>query len=101
MARVVSATEARIHLGELMREAVETGEPIVVERGGQSHVVLLSVNEYQRLLSGQKQQEGWQALVGQARTHIEADLSGRELPQPAEILRQMREERDEQLLALR
>jgi prevent-host-death family protein len=33
MGRVVSATEARIHFGELMRQAVESQEPIIVERG--------------------------------------------------------------------
>ena len=33
MARRVSATEARIRFGELMRRAVEDKEAIIVERG--------------------------------------------------------------------
>jgi prevent-host-death family protein len=45
MTRVVSATEARIHFGELMRQAVENHETTIVERGGKSHVVVMSVEE--------------------------------------------------------
>lgn len=101
MPRVVSATEARIHFGELMRQAIEGREPIIVERGGKSHVVILSVDEYERLLEGQQGREDWKELVRQARSHIQADMGGRELPPPEQILRQVREDRDEQLLALR
>ena len=100
MGTVVSATEARIRFGELMRRAVESHEPIIVERGGKSHVVVLSVAAYERLLAGQ-QQENWKELVRQARAKILADLEGRGLPPPEEILRQIREDRDEQLLAVR
>jgi prevent-host-death family protein len=96
----VNATEARIRFGELMRQAVETGEPIIVERGGKAYVVVLSMDAYQRLLSGQRQ-EDWQELVDQARTQIRADLAGRPLPSPDEVLRQTREERDAQLVDLR
>ena len=100
MERVVSATEARVHFGELMRQAVETQEAIIVERGGKPQVVVLSVEEYQRLLSRERQDE-WRDLVHGARAQIEADLGGRSLPRPEEILRQVREGRDEQLLAMR
>ncbi len=101
MERVVSATEARIRFGELMRRAVDSHEPIIVERAGQSHVVVLSVEEYERLLRNQQKRDDWQDLVRQAREQIQADLDGRDLPPPEEILAQIREERDEQLLALR
>ena len=100
MGRVVSATEARIRFGELMRQAVENHEAIIVERGGKSHVVVLSVEEYERLLKRQ-QQDGWKELVHRARVQIQADLGGRTLPSPEEILEQAREGRDEQLLAMR
>ena len=100
MGRAVSATEARIHFGEVMRRAVENHETIVVERGGKSHVVVLSMEEYERLVTGQ-QQGDWKELVRGARAQIQADLGGRNLPPPEEILEQVREERDEQLLTLR
>jgi prevent-host-death family protein len=100
MGRVVSATEARIRFGELMREAVESNEAIVVERGGKAHVVVLSVDEYERLVKRQQRAE-WKELVHAARAQVEADLGGRTLPPPEEILEEAREGRDEQLLAMR
>ena len=100
MGRVVSATEARVRFGEVMRAAVESGEPVIVERDGTPLVVVLSVGEYDRLLKAQRQ-EDWRTLVDQARAQVEADLGGRELPPPEEVLRQIREERDAQLMDLR
>jgi prevent-host-death family protein len=100
MERVVSATEARIRFGELMRQAVETQEAIIVERGGKPQVVVLSMEEYERLLRGERRHE-WRELVQGARAQIQADLGGRSLPGAEEILRQVREDRDEQLLAMR
>jgi len=100
MGHTVSATEARVRFGELMRRAVQSGEPIIVERDGRSHVVVLSVDEYERLLRGQ-QPDDWKDLVRRARAQVHADLGGRALPSPEQILEQLREGRDEQLLALR
>jgi prevent-host-death family protein len=100
MGRVVSATEARIRFGELMRQAVENHETIIVERGGKSHVVVISVEEYERLLK-QQHQGDWKDSVRAARAQIQADLGDRTLPRPEEILDQVREGRDEQLLAMR
>lgn len=99
MGRVMSATEARIHFGELMRQVVENRETVIVERGGKAHVAIISIDEYERLVTGQ-QTEGWKELVAQARAQIEAELGDGELPSPEEILRQIREERDAQLLAV-
>ena len=99
MGRVVSATEARIRFGELMRQAVENHETIVVERGGKSHVVVMSVEEYERLLKRQ-QQGDWRELVHGARAQIRAELGDRTLSRPEEILDQVREGRDEQLLGM-
>lgn len=100
MRRVVSATEARVRFGEVMREVVESGEPITVERDGTPHVVILSLDEYGRLLKARQCQEDWRTLVDRARAQVQADLGGRELPPPEEILRKIREERDAQLMAL-
>jgi prevent-host-death family protein len=100
MGRVVSATEARIRFGKLMREAVESNEAIIVERGGKSHVVVLSVEEYERLLKGQQKAE-WKELAHAARTQIQADLGGRPLPPPEEMLEEAREGRDGELLDMR
>jgi len=101
MERKMSATEARIHFGELMRDVVERQEPVVVERGGKPHVVVISVDEYERLMATQEDQEDWRELVSQAREQVRADLGDRELAPPEAMVREMREERDEQLSGLR
>lgn len=85
MEHVVSATEARVRFGELMRRAVQSGEPIIVERDGRSQVVVLSVDEYERLLRGQ-QQANWKDLARRAHAQVRADLGGRVLPPPEQIL---------------
>lgn len=100
MGRVVSATEARLRFAELRRRAAVTREAIIVERGGKPHVVILSVDEYERLLRP-GHHDDWRELVQRARAQIEADLGGRTSPRPEEIVRQVREARDGQLLARR
>jgi prevent-host-death family protein len=101
MERTVSATDARIHFGELMRRVVENQESVIVERSGEPHVVVISVDEYERLMAAQEEQEDWRELVAQARAQVRADLGDREPTPPEEVLRQIREERDEQLAPLR
>jgi prevent-host-death family protein len=46
---IVTATEARIHFGEMIRRACLEREPIVVEKDGIPAVVILSVGEYEEL----------------------------------------------------
>ena len=101
MERTMSATEARIHFGEVMRHVVERGEPVIVERGGKPLVVVIGVDEYERLLAERQEQTDWRELVRQARQQVRADLGERHLMPSEEVLRQTREERDEQLVALR
>ena len=98
MGRVITATEARIHFGEVMREVVENQEPIVVERGGKPQIVLLSIDTYENLLAGQAQREDWRTLLALTHERIRADLGERQLPPPEEIIREMREERDAQII---
>ena len=59
MKRVVSATEARIRFGELIRKAVEERDPVLVERSGKPCVMLLSAEEYEHLKAAQSK-EIWQ-----------------------------------------
>jgi prevent-host-death family protein len=100
MERVISATEARIHLGALMQQVIERQESVIVERGGKPQVVILSVAEYERLKA--EKQENWREVLAQA-AHLRAEIAARRgnqpLPSSEEIIRQMREERDEQLLS--
>ena len=99
MGRTVTATEARVHFGDLMRRVVENDETVVVEKGGEPKVVVLSVATYDRLRAGEPAQEHWQAKLERAHAAIRADLNGRELPDIVQLIHDMREERDAQILA--
>lgn len=101
MARTMKATEARIHFGELMQRVVADQEPVIVERSGEPQVVVLSVAHYQRLQQAEAAQKRWQERVDRAQQVIAEDLQGRTLPAVDDVIRQMREERDAELLDLR
>ena len=47
--RTVSATEARIHFGEMLRIVKENGGPIVVERAGEPEAALISIDDLREL----------------------------------------------------
>jgi len=94
MNRTVTATEARIHFGELMRRA-KSG-PVIVERAGKADVVVISKQEYDRLVENVPKPDWW-SMVEELHAKLRVELAGRTLPDPAEIIRQGREERDEQL----
>ncbi len=103
MERKMTATDARIRFGEVMRRVVEQGEQIIVERAGQPQVVILSVAAYEQMKVAQ-QQEGWREALARAiqiGTRIRARREGQPLTPPEEVIRQAREERDAQLADLR
>lgn len=47
--RTMSATEARVHFGELLDGIAQNGDAVIVERGGQPFAVVISLAEWQRL----------------------------------------------------
>jgi len=100
MERTVSATQARVRFGEMIQRVVNDQETIIVERSGEPQVVLISLTRYERLKSAELTQGDWRETVSRAREQIGRELNGRELPPAEEIIRQMREERDAQLLDL-
>ena len=98
MTRTMSATEARVHFGELLRRVTENAETIVVERGGKPQVVVLSLDEYERLRGAQEPAEDWWDLAERSRQRIHESRGGRPLPDIEQMIRDMRDERDAQLL---
>jgi len=97
----MTATEARIHFGELLRAVTERGEVVLVERAGQPQAAVLSIGEYRRLQEDQSRGADWRELLRLARLRVKAELEGRALPPAEDVIRAMREERDGQLLGLR
>jgi len=49
MFRVESATQVRMHFGDVMRQVTSTGEAVIVERAGQPQVVVISLADFERL----------------------------------------------------
>jgi len=98
MERVVTATEARVRFGELMRRIAKSGDTVIVEKDGKPQVAILSMAEYARLKSGEKGRTEWEGLLDRAHQVITAELGQRKLPSAARALQQTREERDAQLL---
>jgi prevent-host-death family protein len=91
MTRSISATQARIHFGEVMRMAQET--PVIVERDGKPEIVILSKQAYGSLLQGEPHPSA-RALLAQAHELVRSETAGRRLPDPAQVLAQVREERE-------
>lgn len=96
MERKVTATEARVHFGELMQSVVKDQNPIIVEKSGKPQVVILAVEHYQRLQEDQNQ--NWLSQLEETHALIVKDLKGKALPDPSDVIRQQRDERDAQLL---
>ena len=99
MPKVVSATEARVHFGELLQR-VSAGETVMVERGGLLQAVVLPAQEYQRMLTG-LEPEAWRERARVVRERIRAEVTGADIPLPERVLDAERGERDERLADLR
>jgi len=101
MERTISATHARVKFGELMRYVVDGDETVIVERDGVPQIAILSIDSYRQLKGDESPWVQWEANLRQLHERIRAELGDQHLPSSVEIIRQMREERDEQLASLR
>jgi prevent-host-death family protein len=99
MSQVMKATEVRVHFGEVMRRVSKGGSPIIVERAGQPLVAIISLTDHDRLERLQAGSNVW-ARARAARQRIQKERAGQPLPNPTEVLRQVSEERVEQLSSL-
>ena len=86
----VSATEARIHFGELLMSAREA--PVLVERQGKPVAVIMSAEHYEGLTGPDS--PSWQDLSRHSRELVRDSLAGRPLPSVEDMIRAEREDRD-------
>lgn len=61
MATTYSIAEARNQFAALVRDAEESKQPVQVTRRGQPVAVILSAEEYGRLLTNQQKRDFWSA----------------------------------------
>ena len=100
MPSVVSATEARVHFGEILRRVGVNGETIFVEKAGRLQAVVIGAAEYERLTVGTRP-EVWREKARRARECIRAEIAHTALPSAEDMIRSAREERNGQLDDLR
>ncbi len=97
MKRTVSATEARVHFGEMLRAVSEDGETYVVERGGKPQAIVISPDAYSELTGG-RQHPDWMELLRRSQEVFRPLIESGKLNDLEELIREEREKRDEQLL---
>jgi PHD/YefM family antitoxin component YafN of YafNO toxin-antitoxin module len=88
----ISATKARMHLGEMIDEIDRDGEPIVVETDDQPRIVLLTPDEY----AGLEKRERWRQFLerrDELAEQFQRELGGRPQPDWDRYIREGREER--------
>ena len=101
MEQTISATEARVRFGDVIQRLVSEQQTVIVERSGKPQIVILSIARYERLKAAEQQQVPWPEQVRQIGAQVAAELGDRDLPPAETIIRQMRQERDVQLMDLR
>ena len=103
----VSATEVKNSWGRVVRHVLQRREPALVESKGKATVVILPADDYERLVAGRdaeirKQQQ--LMLLDQAERsakEVAAHYPDQILPASVKIVREIREERDDELMGLR
>lgn len=96
----VTATDARVHFGELLQRIVQNDEAVMVERSGKPVAVIMPVEQYDRMRT-QAYEPDWRDLLQDAQDHIRSALGDQALIPADEIVRMGREERDAEQLGLR
>lgn len=101
MERQMSATQARVNFGEVLRYVSTEQLPVIVKHAGRPQAVIMAIEEYERLKKAEESEPDWRVALDRARAlreQIAARRGGEPLPDAVEIIHQMREERDAQLM---
>ncbi len=93
--KTYSATEARIHFGELLRLVTEQDRQVIVERGGKPAAVVMSLRRFEdlRRRTEPARADPLDGALALGRRVAER-REGKPLTPPEDVIRAMREERD-------
>lgn len=100
MVKVVSATEARVHFGDVTRRVEEQGEAVIVQRDGREVVAIIPIDAYRQYEEARATRRDWWHELEEIHRLLRAEIGDRPLPPADEVLAQLREERDAELLDL-
>ena len=99
--RKISATEARVHFGELLDSVAQNNDVVYIQRAGVSRAVVVPVAEWERYTKKDPWEEAAQSMEAHWKYMEEARKAGRIKDievDVEEIIRKGREERSEQIL---
>lgn len=85
MPRTVSATEARVHFGELLQKVESDGGPVIVEKGGKPVAVILSTRRYEEM-TRESEIDDWQERARRSRELVAKWLGDRAMPDVDEMI---------------
>jgi prevent-host-death family protein len=100
MTRTISATDARVHFGEVLRGVSEERATYYVERSGTPVAVVIPVEEYEALRQQQRSEyvrPGWLENIIRVGQEWSAERNGEPLDID-KLIDEGREERDAELL---
>lgn len=98
MSRVMGIAEARKAFSQVVTQASQGGERIIIEKRGKPLVAIISFEDYHRLEAVER--EACMAILERARAvreMIRAEREGEPLPDSTEEVRSMRQERSHEL----
>jgi prevent-host-death family protein len=101
MTRTISATEARVHLGELLRGVSEERATYYVERSGTPIAVVVPVEEYEALIDqqrGEYKRPEWLENALRIGQEVAKERAGKPPIDWDQMIEEGREERSEELL---
>jgi hypothetical protein len=96
----ISATEARVHFGEIYRRVTENDETFIVERNGRAGVVLLPIGTFdalQQRQSGEYKRPAWLENALQIGQALAAERADKPAIDWDDMIEKGREERSEEL----
>lgn len=96
MSKRVSATDARIHFGEILRAVQEGGDTVIVERGGRAAAVIVPVAAYERM-TGSAASRSALARIAALHRLWKTGLDAGRISDAAAAIHEGRAERDAQL----
>ena len=98
MMKTISATEARVHFGEVLDEVEDFGSRIIIERAGKPAAAIISMKDLGKLKDDAYDPTVAIEKARALRDRIAEYRHGEPLSDVAEEIRAMREERDAELL---
>jgi prevent-host-death family protein len=84
MRKQMSATETRVHFGEVLQTVGSDGDYVIVERDGKPVVAIVPINEFDEFWSAKV--DDWMESARQARAMIARAYAGRPIPDADELI---------------